>query len=172
MWPLTVQSSREAKLTAGQSRGCGAPKLGARRSGKRWRQRTGSADARVRTHPPGDLLRSLACPRPHRGTGADVCPGEWRRPRAPAMNQLRGKCPGAEVTGRLRGRAEGPVLLQFPVSLSTFGTPGTHRNLPSGPKGDVSGNDRDPTTGTDPGTGRAAPVRREVGEARGGKAAP
>lgn len=107
-----------------------------------------------------------------RGAGADVCPGVWRRPRAPAMNQLRGKCPGAGVTGRRRGRAEGPVLLQFPVSLSTFGTPGTHRNLPPGPKGDVVGNDRDPAIDAVPGTGRAGPVRREVGAAWEGKAAP
>lgn len=84
------------------------------------------------------------------------------------MSQLRGKCPGAGVTGRRQGRAEGAALLQFPVSLSTFGTPGTHRNLPPGPRR-MKGEHRDPATGAVPGTRRVGPVGREMGKAKGGK---
>lgn len=58
-----------------------------------------------------------------------------------AGQESRGGSYGKATSGR--GGPEGPALLQFPVSLSTFGTPGTRRNLPSGPRG----NDRDPAKG-------------------------
>lgn len=86
-------------------------------------------------YPPGDLLRSLAGPRPHRGTGADVCPGVWRRPRAPAMNQLRGKCPGAGVTGKRRGRAEGPSTVAISRLAEHFWHSWDPQEFAPGPKG-------------------------------------
>lgn len=107
MWPLRVQSSREAKLTAGQSRGCGAPKLGARRSGKRWRQRTGSADARVRTHPPGDLLRSLSCPRPHRGTGRGRLSRRMEAAPRPSYESAAGQVSRGGSYGKAPGEGRG-----------------------------------------------------------------
>lgn len=97
--------------------------------------------------------------------GADV----QGRPRARPMNQLRGARPGAGVTGKPRGRAEGRGLLQFPVSLRTLGTPGTHRNsLPLGlPGGERMG----PCRGAGPraSAARRGPVGKEVGEAWEGK---
>lgn len=86
------------------------------------------------------------------------------RPRARAMNQLRGARPGAGVTGKPRGRAEGRGLLQFPVSLRTLGISGAHRNSPPlGPRGERTG----PCRGAGPRTW--GPGGKEVGEAWKGK---
>lgn len=135
---------RVGETNAGRSRARSLRSTKARSSPIGEAEGSGARSARVRgsgTHPSGELLQSPAALRPGRGAGANVCPGVWRRPRAPAMNQLRGRSPGAGVTGRLLrgGGPEGPALLQFPVSLSTFGIPGTRRNLPSGLRGELSG---------------------------------
>lgn len=85
------------------------------------------------------------------------------------MNQLRGARPGAGITGKPRGRAEGRGLLQFPVSLRTLGTLGPHRNsLPLGPPG---GERMGPCRGAGPRASAAGrgPVGKEVGEAWEGK---
>lgn len=88
------------------------------------------------------------------------------------MNQLRGKCPGAGVTGRRpRGGPRGPHCCNFPsrrALLALLGPTGICLLVPGGCRGD----NRDPAKGAVPGTGWAGPVGREVGEAWEGKAAP
>lgn len=139
-----VRPSGKRKEAAHRRRGCAGPVL-----------------TRLATAPPAL--------RPRRGAGADVGPGLWRRPRARAMNQLRGKCPGAGVTGRRRGGGLWGGPRGSTVAISRLAERFWHswdpQEFASWSHGRCRGNDPDPATRAVPGTRRAGRVGREVGEA-------
>lgn len=95
----------------------------------------------------------------------------WRRPRAPAMNQLRGRSPGAGVTGRLLrgGGARGASTVAISRLAEHFWHSWDPQEFAFWSQGGTIGTLQQ---GAVLGTGRAGPVGREVGEAWKGKAAP